>query len=112
MSGVDERLHRDLFPVDVTLDGAVVAMTARVFITNQRVLVYAVRVAHGTGVTAATRPEMRVTSFHAQSDVVRDRSTLSGHLDVDTERGTLHINRSHGCGCGSPLRAVAKPVSW
>ena len=98
-----ERLRRDLFPCEVTLAGELVARGARVFITTTEALIY----------TAAADGSVEL---HARIEIGEPPVTFSGpfigRLEVDTEVGTMHLNRSRGCGCHSPLAALAPPAAW
>lgn len=100
-----ERMHRDLFPCDVTLDGHVVATNARVFVTSGRLLVY--KAEERRCVLAFQSPLQR-----GAPEIQRDRASLVGRLEVSTSSGVVYLNRSRGCGCGSPLRVLPRPVGW
>ena len=43
-----------------------------------------------------------------------NRGTLpnAARLEIRTDEGTAWVNRGRGCGCGSPLRALASPIAW
>jgi hypothetical protein len=94
-----EILHRDCFPVDVTLGDRVVARQARVFVTSRRVLIYAGNMQKVYEAEISNAPE-------------RNRGSLVGPLDLNVAEGVLWLNRSGGCGCHSPLKALSPPVSW
>lgn len=99
-------LLRDYHPVDVTRDGEVLALGARVFVTTDAALVY---------VADDQRNTVLVHSIDLDpSGAPRaDRGTLRGALDLPAaDGGRVWLNRSRGCGCGSPLKVMARPVAW
>ena len=107
MTSVDspprERLRRDLFPCDVTLEGELYARGARVFITDTEALVY---------VANADRSIPEPTRIEIIAPPSVFRGPFVGRLELETEAGTMHLNRARGCGCHSPLKALAEPVAW
>lgn len=101
-----EELHRDYWPAEVTWENADDASTvyrqARVFVTSRRVVLVAL--AHG-------RPSIEV-----EADLIPEARTVwhrngvqGGRSSIVTSAGTFHVTAAHGCGCGSPLRAIPLP---
>ena len=95
-----EILHRDLLPVDVSMGERVIAIRARAFVTSRRLLVY------------AADPIRLVFEVDLERAPERNLGTMQGALDVYTVDGLVWLNRSHGCACGSYLRAIDAPVPW
>lgn len=98
-----ERLRRDLFPCDVTLEGDLFARGARVFITDTEALVYTAN---------ADRTIAGPTRIELIDPPATFRGLFIGRIDLETEAGTMHLNRAKGCGCHSPLKALPEPVAW
>lgn len=99
MAEAVERLLRDVWPVEVTCAGSVLARKARVCITTKRLYLYDL-----SGFTTT----IAVTDPPAAS-----RNSLFGSLPIDTERGTVYLNKG-GCRCG-PVRKLgqlAAPAAW
>lgn len=103
---VGERLVRDVHPAELALPDGQVLTGARVFVTSERLLAYRA--------TPDRRIERAVDLELAQPcSVPASRNTLHGALEVRlADGGTAWINRGRGCGCSSPLKALAAPVSW
>ena len=102
----DARLLRDYHPVELVHAGDVLAVGARVFVTDAAVLVYQADEQRNV-VHTHTLPIDRDALIAAH------RGTLQGSLEVPLVDGsTLWINRARGCGCGSPLKAMERPASW
>lgn len=100
-----ERLHRDCHPAEVSLPDGSVIRDARVFVTDSKLLAY--QVADGR-ITQVLDVEVQ-----QPCSVPRDRGTLRGCLEVKLADGfTAWVNQGRGCGCGSPLKALAAPVGW
>lgn len=105
---VGERLIRDVHPAEIALPDGRVLTGVRVFITDRRLLAY-----HAT-------PDRRITralslELAQPCSVPASRGTLpaNGRLEVHlADGGTAWVNRGRGCGCTSPLKALASPVSW
>jgi hypothetical protein len=100
-----DRLHRDVFPSEVAMPDGTVIRDARVFVTNSRLLAYQVNAGR----------IVRVLDVELEQPVTvpRDRGTLRGCLEARLADGsTAWINQGRGCGCGSPLKALASPVGW
>ena len=99
-----ERLHRDVHPAEVALDGRVLT-GARVFVTSSRLLAFQVQAGR---ITSALDLEVE-----APVSVPASRGSLRGALEVRLADGrTAWVNRGQGCGCGSPLVALAAPCGW
>ena len=99
-------LLRDYHPVDVTRAGEVLAVGARVFVTEDAALVYVADdhrnpvLVHSIALDPGRAPRA-------------DRGTLRGSLDLlDADGRQVWLNRARGCGCGSPLKVMSRPVSW
>jgi hypothetical protein len=99
-----ERLSRDVHPVDVVGDQLdSVYVNARVLVTSSRLLIFT-----ATDGRIAEPVELALTEPIAAS-----RGTLNGgRLELQTEVGTVWVNPGRGCGCGSPLKAMARPLDW
>lgn len=110
MGGVvsDERLHRDVHPAEVLLADGTLHRDVRVFVTSRRLLAFKA--------TPAGRVEPCLELALAEPcSVAANRGTLtgSGRLEaILADGGSVWVNRGHGCGCGSPLKALAPPVPW
>jgi len=103
---VGERLVRDVHPAEVSLPDGRVLTGVRAFITTSRMLVYRA--------TADRRIERALELELADPcSVPASRNSLRGALEVRlADGGTAWVNRGRGCGCHSPLKALAAPVSW
>lgn len=101
-----ERLVRDVHPAEVSLPDGRVLTGLRVFVTNRRLFAY-----HAT-------PDRRIEralllDLAQPCSVPASRNTLQGALEVRLADGTTAwVNRGRGCGCSSPLKALASPMSW
>jgi hypothetical protein len=107
MPAEPELLRRDVHPADVLLPGETLLRDVRVFVTSRRLLVY--------GTTPEGGIERRATlALKEPCSVPASRATLgNGRLEVHlADGGTAWVNRGQGCGCGSPLKALAAPVPW
>jgi hypothetical protein len=99
-----ELLRRDIHPAEVSIDGEVLT-SARVFVTDRRLLAF--RVGEG-GIEVALDLELE-----RPCSVPASRGSLQGCLEAHLSDGRVAwINRGHGCGCGSPLKALGPPVPW
>jgi hypothetical protein len=106
--GVDvERLVRDIDPAEVLLPDGRLLSSVRVFVTSTRLLAF--KAGNEGGITLALD-----LPLEQPCSVPASRATLGqGALEARLADGsTAWINRGHGCGCGSPLKALAPPVSW
>lgn len=102
-----EHLVRDVHPAEVALPDGRVLAGVRVFVTSHRLLAY------------TTTPNRWIEqaldlALEQPCSVPANRGTLgAGRLEVRLADGsTAWVNRGHGCGCGSPLKSLAAPVSW
>jgi hypothetical protein len=101
----DEVLVRDVFPADVLLADGRLVREAHVFVTSSRMLVWT-----KTAAGAINDPiEIAVAAQVAPS---RNTLGINETLHIETATGTAHVNRAQGCGCGSPLKALAAPADW
>ncbi|HET6866293.1 MAG TPA: hypothetical protein VFH80_10230 [Solirubrobacteraceae bacterium] len=107
-AGVTERLVRDVHPAEVALPDGRVLTNVRAFVTDRRLLVY-----------WATPNRQIVRQLDAELEqpcsVPASRGTLSANARLEVrlaDGSTAWVNRGRGCGCSSPLKALAAPVSW
>lgn len=99
-----ERLLRDLWPVDVTQSGRVIARRARAFVTTRALYLTEVGQEEGHYTEVALIDPLPAA----------DRGSFFGTgLILHSTAGALHINRT-GCRCGATrlLRAAVAPVEW
>jgi hypothetical protein len=108
-----ELLRRDIHPAEILMPSGALVREARVFVTTDRVLVY--RRVDGTIVKEYELPLADPGIVPAQ------RGSLNGGRLEMTCRFALSdgeqllpviVNQGAGCGCGSPLKALAPPVGW
>jgi hypothetical protein len=103
---MSELLRRDIHPADVLLPDGSMLTGLRVFVTTHRLLAYQV----------VDRAIKRVVDLELVNPgcVPASRNTLSAseRLEMQVEGGHAWVNRGAGCGCGSPLKAMAAPVGW
>lgn len=83
------RVSLDMFPADVTLADGTLLRSARIFVADDRVLVYT-----RVGGTPKLTYEADVVSM-----VSSPRNAA-----VVTEDGTVQAHARQGCGCGNPLK--------
>lgn len=100
-----EVLCRDVMPADVLKPDGSMLREVRAFVTTHRLVAF------------QANPQIEKVLDLALLDpfcVPASRGTLSGteQLQVRVEGGDAWVNRGSGCGCGSPLRALAPPVDW
>jgi hypothetical protein len=102
-----ERLIRDVHPAELLMPDGSMLRDVRVFVTTRRLVAYRAT-GHGA-IDVAVELELQVPGT-----VPADRGTLGqAALECRLATGeTVWINRGQGCGCGSPLKALAPPVSW
>lgn len=103
---VSERLVRDVFPGEILMPDGSIHTHVRVFVTTGRLLAYKVD---------EERRILPVLNEPVQQPVTVpvSRGSLVGQLEVRLKDGsTAWVNRGHGCGCGSPLKAFAAPFDW
>jgi hypothetical protein len=103
-SATSEALRQDLFPVEVVVNGDLIAKQARVFITSEAAHVY---------VAQADRSVTPLGSFLLDEDPVLYRATsFIGSRTFHTDAGPMIVTRGKGCGCHSPLKTMTSPVAW
>jgi hypothetical protein len=102
-----ERLIRDVHPAELLMPDGVVLKSVRVFVTTTRLLAF--RSSEHGEIYLAFEEGVQIPGT-----VPADRGTLGqAALECRLASGeTAWINRGQGCGCGSPLKALAPPVSW
>lgn len=102
-----ELLRRDVHPAEVLLPSGTLIRDLRVFVTSRRLLAFGTE--PGGRIVVALELELE-----QPCTVPANRGTLGqGRLEARLADGsTAWINSGHGCGCGSPLKALAPPVSW
>lgn len=103
-----ELLRRDVHPAELLMPDGQVLTGLRVFVTTRRLLAYKAD-PHGR-IEKALELELA-----DPCTVPADRGTLpaNGRLEARLQDGsTAWVNRGAGCGCGSPLKALAPPVPW
>jgi hypothetical protein len=61
-------------------------------------------------VNGAGTPELLVDEPITGPRPEAHRGTQGGPFTIETETGMIHVERAHGCGCGSPLRALDPPA--
>lgn len=104
---VVEVMRRDVHPAEVLMPDGTMLAGLRVFVTNRRLLAFRA--------TAGGLIEQVLDLVLEQPCTVPgNRGTLgAGRLEARLQDGsTAWVNRGHGCGCGSPLKALAAPASW
>jgi hypothetical protein len=100
-----ELLRRDVHPADVVIGEHVIG-GVRVFITDRRLVAF-----------SASEGSIEVAldvALEQPCSVPASRETLGhGRLEARLADGrTAWVNRGQGCGCHSPLKALAAPVPW
>jgi hypothetical protein len=101
---VTDRLVRDCWPVEVfapELDP--VPFLARVFVSEHHLWVWR---------EGPTRTPLLVVDIEHAETIQRDRGSLFGQLRFATLAGPVHVTKTTGCGCSSPLKALSPPVAW
>ena len=103
----DETLARDVFPAEVLMPDGTLLQGVRVFVSSHRMLVFSANRERVIDLAAA----VDLSESHS---IAPDRGTLpnAARLEIRTSEGTAWVNRGRGCGCGSPLKALASPISW
>jgi hypothetical protein len=99
---VSETMCRDIFPADVIEVGGAVYSNVRVFITDQRMIVW--RLKKGVREIAL--------DVALSEPIAADRSVLDYTLEVTTLTRGFLVNQRKGCGCHSPLKALGAPAEW
>ena len=97
---------RDVHPAEVLLKDGTLITGARVFLTNERCIVWALDQKR----SIVNRVEFEIT----ETDATASRSTMQEgeRFEVFGLTQGLTINKGQGCGCGSPLKALAPPINW
>jgi hypothetical protein len=111
-----ELLRRDVHPAEVLLPDGRLLLDARVFVTDRRLLVWK---AGDAGVRqvlemplAAEAPAASRQSLNGGNLELVVREVAQAGKGTLSRQATVLVNQGHGCGCGSPLKALAAPVSW
>jgi hypothetical protein len=89
-------------PAEVLFPDGRFVKDARAFVTSHRLIVW----------QRDGPSKMHEMLLAEPFSVEARRGTLGGSLEVETSEGTVHLSRGYGCGCGSPLLALAPPVGW
>lgn len=99
-----ELLRRDVHPAEVLLPGGRLLRETRAFVTDRRVLAY----------KRQDGQIQRVLDLELVGEPpTASRASLGGGtLELECEDGVVFVNQGSGCGCGSPLKALAPPVGW
>ncbi|HEY4452401.1 MAG TPA: hypothetical protein VGN13_12500 [Solirubrobacteraceae bacterium] len=100
-----EVLCRDVHPADILMPDGSMLTGLRVFVTSHRLI----------GFRAGPEIERVVDEPLANPGCVpacHDTLSSSERLEMQIEGGHAWVNRGTGCGCGSPLKALAPPVGW
>jgi hypothetical protein len=102
-----EVLRRDVHPAEIVIGDTQLWRDVRCFVTSQRLLAYR------AGPHGQIEQCLNV-ALALPCSVPANRGTLvAGRLEVLLADGaTAWVNRGAGCGCGSPLKALASPVPW
>lgn len=100
------RLLRDHHPVDLTMQGEVIARAARIFVTTDRVLVWQMDEQRNPVLTH----QLGLAQDHG---IQPNRGSLTGPLELTLDNGlVVYANRALGCGCGSSLKVLDRPVDF
>lgn len=101
-----ELLRRDVHPADILLPDQTLVRDVRVFVTSRRLIAFK---AVGGAIEKVLDLELA-----EPCSVPANRGTLAnGRLEATLADGTTAwVNKGAGCGCGSPLKALAEPVPW
>jgi hypothetical protein len=106
MTVYGEMLRRDVHPAELLLPDGTILTDVRVFITTHRLLAFK------TNAERQIEQCLELT-LEQPCTVPADHGTLHGRLEARlADGGTVWVNRGQGCGCGSPLKAFAAPVTW
>lgn len=108
MATAVETLCRDIFPAEVATPNGTVRKNVRVFVTSERMIVWAAP--FGTPEVVFDMPLTEPGSLEPSRMLSRQDT-----LTVDTMSGRYHVNRGRGCGCTGPsrvLKALGAPVEW
>lgn len=107
MTDTPELLRRDVHPAEVAL-GPEILTGVRVFVTSKRLLAFRAT-AQGRIELALDEPLSEPCSVPASRATLGQGQRLEARL---ADGRTAWINRGSGCGCGSPLKALAAPVPF
>lgn len=102
-----ELLRRDIHPAEVLLPDGELLREARVFVTSERLLVWQKREGQVRQVLA-----LDLVMAPPPSRASLNGGSLELGCWVDGEEQPVYVNPGRGCGCGSPLKALAPPVGW
>lgn len=102
-----ELLRRDVHPAELLLPSGILMRDLRVFVTSRRLLAF-------TATPEGSIEQCLEVALEQPCSVPASRGSLGqGRLEVRLEDGsTVWVNTGHGCGCGSPLKALGAPVPW
>lgn len=100
-----EVLRRDVHPADVLMPDGQMLTGLRVFVTSHRLLGYRASPAIEK---VLDLPLVNPFCVPAQHGTL----SHSERLEMQVDGGHAWVNRGTGCGCGSPLKALAPPVTW
>jgi len=106
-------MRRDVHPAEVSLPDGSIVTGARVFVTSHRLLAWKVT-QERRGTELGKIEQVVNLRIEDPFSVVASRNTLlsTQTIEVETTEGTAYVNRGRGCGCHSPLKALAAPVPW
>jgi hypothetical protein len=92
----DPVVLRDAFPATVTLNGNLLARTARVAVTRQRVYAW---------IADGRTPRLILDAPYdpAASIVPRYNAPTGQRTVLATDGGNVLVDRQRGCGCSNPL---------
>lgn len=97
-----ETMARDIFPADVIEVGGRVFSNVRVFVTDQRIVVWRAK---------KSIPEI-VINLALSEAVTPSQNVLEETLEVTTLTQGFLVSKRQGCGCHSPLKAIGPPAAW
>ncbi len=100
----NELLRRDIHPAEVLMPSGELIREARVFVTTERVLAWKMREGRVQQVLAL--------ELAGDPPPASRQSLNGGQLELQCAEGVLFVNQGAGCGCGSPLKALAPPLAW
>src|SRR4051812_20142940 len=80
----------DVFPANVVLPSGARLDTARLYVADEKVLIYVV----GTGEPA----------LQFQRPLLGHEGNVRSGMSLQVEDGIVEVTKSKGCGCGHPLR--------
>jgi hypothetical protein len=107
-----ELLRRDVHPAEVLMPSGALIREARVFVTTERVLVYR----NQGGIKLVQELYLAepgcITAARGSLNGGRLEMTCRFDLSDGEQLLPVYVNQGAGCGCGSPLKALAPPVGW